>query len=160
MAAAGRASGKLLRAFVRNSEGDSDITISFCFNGKRHHLHRPKAQPLNQTLQRISITIAKSLQGPKIKNKRERMSAPRPPPPLVSLLKDNEETVSEDVLNVNAWTSDSVFIIGDQRYTVIVNNPRVIKLQVSDLVFEGSPLVPQVSNKRHVHGITIIINFH
>lgn len=150
MAAAGRATSKMLRAFVRNSEGESDIIISFCFNGKRHHLHRPKAQPLSQTLQRISLTIAKSLQGPRTKNKKERMpsaDSPRPPPPLVSLLKDNAETVPEDVLNVNAWTSDTLFIIGDQKYHVIINNPRVIKLQVSDLVFEGSPLVPQVCNK-------------
>lgn len=135
----------VLQAFVRNVKGESEIVISFQFNGKNHHMHRPKSQALSQTIQRLSLTVAKSLGVKSEKKKRYKTKdADLSPVPPVSFLSNNKEAVPLNSLNGEAWKDHSLLVIGNTMYSVTVNNPRVIKLHLQELVFEGCPIVPQV----------------
>ena len=135
----------VLQVFVRNVKGESEIVISFQFNGKNHHMHRPKSQALSQTIQRLSLTVAKSLGVKSEKKKRYKTKdADLSLVPPVSFLSNTKEAVPLNSLNGEAWKDHSLLVIGNTMYSVTVNNPRVIKLHLQELVFEGCPIVPQV----------------
>lgn len=130
----------IYQTLVRNVEREDDIIISFIFNSKLHKLCRPKSQILEKTLQRVRFTLAKS---DKRRGKKPTLS---PSPSLVITLLDESgsQCLPTDITNERAWCDGTWFVIGEQRYQVLVNHPRVRKLQVPEFVMVGCPIVPQV----------------
>ena len=134
---------------VRSVDAESNLSLTLNFGGNAHNLLRPKDEPLGKTMKRICLSATKTKKkGKQPKVKKQRLENKPVNPPIEAHLYFGTKSVAEvppDTPNSLAWVEGNVFVIGDTRYTISVNPPKVISLSVPSCLMSGHPIVPTVN---------------
>ena len=132
---------------VRSVDAESNLVLTLNLRGNTHKLLRPKEESLGKTVRRICLTAAKAeKKGRRPKIKKQRLESVDPPIEAhLYFGSKSVDEVSPDTSNSLAWVEGNVFVIGDARYTITVNPPKVISLSVPSCIMSGYPVVPKVS---------------
>ena len=135
-------SSSFTRPLVAVTVLDEDtITIAFSMMGKERKMLRPKGEPLEKTLKRIALSAVNR----KDKKVRRGRGDESPVSPVVRLIKGKEDVLGT-MPTVQAWQEGDQLIVGEERYTVVVNLPTIKSFSVSGCCIAGGyPIVPEVS---------------
>ncbi|CAH1788073.1 unnamed protein product [Owenia fusiformis] len=124
---------------VRHVENDDRIQISFNFshNGKERqfNLNRHKSEELSKSLERLTQNIKKFTD--KKKSKKQKLENTDISNNLTIKLLHNDISVDQNWPNSEAWKNGSVLHIDDTTYTVTVNPPTILKLEIPDSIMAG-----------------------
>ena len=130
---------------VRSVATEGSLSLTLNLRGHTHNLLRSKEESLGKTMKRISLTAAKAEKKEKQpKIKKQRLEDTNPPIEAHLYCGSKSTEVAVDTPNSLAWVEGNVLIIGDAKYTVRVNPPKVISLKVSNCIMSGYPIVPEV----------------
>lgn len=120
-------------------DGVDTITIAFSMMGKERKMLRPKGEPLEKTLKRIALSAVNR------KDKKVRRGRGYEDPPVVRLIKGKEDVLGS-LPTVQAWQEGDQLIVGEEKYTVVVNLPTIQSFSASACCMAGGyPIVPEVS---------------
>ena len=130
---------------VRRPPGEEHMDLCFTYNSKQFKMHRPVDETLGKTLKRMLISISKPTKHPKRKHAQRQSEAPTPTEATLCSIQHSEKVVfPEDALNQDVWVDGSLLTVGDVTYTVLVNIPTVVSLQMPEFAATGGALVPEV----------------
>lgn len=141
-------------AVVRNLPGAATLSIQVHISGKLRNLDRPKDEIVGKPLMRLQKSAVEKPKYRKKAKNSQSMTGPDndPPIPTVSIYSGPNESYPiidpDKTSNDDAWKQDYLLKIGNERYNVVVNPPRIDNLHVHGTIFTGIPLVPivQASN--------------
>ena len=127
---------------VTTIDGEDTITIAFSMLGKERKMLRPKGEPLEKTLRRITLSAVNRKDKKVRRGRKEESPAVSP---VVRLIKGKEDVLGT-MPTVQAWQEGDQLIVGEERYTVVVNLPTIKSFSVSGCCIAGGyPIVPEVS---------------
>lgn len=129
---------------VRSVPGEQHMDLCFTFNQKQVKMHRPMDEPLGKTLRRMLISVSKPDKQAKKRQKQQWNS--KQPAMEVGVYTDDEATdkLPEDTLNHEAWIEGRRLVLGEETYSILVNTPNVVSLNMPKFAVTGSAIIPEV----------------
>ena len=116
--------------------------IAFYMMGKDRKMLRPQNEPLEKTLKRIALSAVNRKDK---KGRRGRRDGSPVSSPVVRLIKGKEDVLGT-MPTVQAWKEGDQLVVGEERYTVLLNCPMVKSFsQPVCYMAGGYPIVPEVS---------------
>ena len=123
---------------VRIVDDEDDMTISLFINGKKRNMKRSKEEPLKKVLKRIAISQAEQKSEGKKKRKTHVVCENNTEVKITC----GGDTVPEETLNCFAWLEANKLNIGDLQYSIVLNPPSVVSVNISPCCMVGYPIIP------------------
>lgn len=121
-------------------ENEDFMTISFTHEGKQRKMQRPKAEPLEKCLNRMTLSIQNDKKDKKKKQKAIENSIPSS---CVSLWNQGGK-INEDTANIEAWKDGCELRIGERSLKVEVNPPAIARLSLPSHIMANFPISPKM----------------
>lgn len=121
-------------------ENEDVMTISLTHEEKQRNMQRPKAEPLEKCLNRMTLSI----QNDKKDKKRKKKAKENNIPSLCVTLWNQEEQIKGDIVNIEAWKDGCELRIGETSLIVEVNPPSVVHLALPNHIMANFPISPKM----------------
>ncbi|XP_077997453.1 2',5'-phosphodiesterase 12-like [Glandiceps talaboti] len=135
------------RLTVRCVPAEENMEISFVHRDRQTNLLRGQSETLGKSLSRIGHNIKKASEkkkkSKKLKNDNGKAVQPADEEVLVSLFVNNDK-ISDDLANRDAWKDGAVLHIGVDKYHVERNPPTIKHLTLPDSIMAGFPVYPRI----------------